>query len=318
MSSAEELHDGPVGHDHKDSFLYMMLRREINEVYAEQPVDFNVEGLRAGERFLGRPYTPADSLLDVGSSTGKMVADAVDATGANVRITCLEPDPEALQAFSLLPENKRAGLSIVKGIAEDMPLPDDRFAGATLHNVIFRAGDAGQMLQEVKRVVQPGGFIAISTNRQGHAYYRHEFERAIAEQVREVTEVEFTIPLPPAEGHYLEDLPQLIRTVGDLDPVDELQLLQDSRAIISPGERLDTYLQSLDYSAANVKLPLIHRPLWRSVVHTSVQASIMDMMDKHPPYHWPDGTETPFFADAVYRGMMVLRNNKSTVNTGSP
>lgn len=298
--------------DHKDSPLYMMLRREINEKYADQPVDFNVAGFEVGQEILGRPLAPGDIVADIGSSSGEPIIRAVAQTETPASVICVEPDEEAAAIFDRLEPEDRQGVAFIRAIGEAIPLRDSSVQGATMHNVIFRAQNAAAMLQEVKRIVEPGGFIAISSNAQGHAHYRHFFERFVAETVMIKNRTEFTVPPPPAEGYYLEDLPRLIKRVGGLAIINELYVSQNTEAVITPGSRLEDYLESIKYSAANTNLPPKHRADWRRVVEEDVEPYIehlMGMSDKR--YTLPDGTRTPYFADPIKRGMFALRNMKS-------
>ena len=311
MSAEITITDYPE-RDHKDSFFYMMMRRIINEQYAQDPLDFNEAGLKAGELLLQRELTAADIVVDLGSSSGEMIAAAAIATGTRARILCVEPDETAHSTHVLLPEELQQRVSFVGGAGEKLPLRNSSVQGVTLHNVIFRARNARTMLSEIKRVVEPGGYIAISSNAEGHAFYRHEFERQVAEEVTSRGNVTFSIPTPPAEGHYLENLPSLIQKIGGLKIIDELYVEQKTHAVITRGARLETYLDSIKYSAANTDLPDQYRSMWRKVVNETIRPlieSAIDDMD-HTLDSQNDTTE-PFFADTISRGMFVIQNKKT-------
>ncbi|HVS58112.1 MAG TPA: class I SAM-dependent methyltransferase [Candidatus Saccharimonadales bacterium] len=290
----------------------MKLRRLINETYAVNPVDFNEMGLRLGEEVLGRMLTCGDVVVDIGSSSGEMIADAALSIGVQARILCVEPNTEAAELYSLLSDEQRSRIDFVQGIGEQLPLRDNSAAGASLHNVIFRASDAKAMLNEAKRVVKPGGFIAISSNQRGHGDYRHTRERAVAEQIVAHTGVMLKPLLPPAEGYYLDDLPTTVEEVGGLKIMPDMTIRQVTEAKITRGERLENYLDSIKYSAANVDLPPQYRNMWRTIVDVVVRQEVEGKIDESEQAFRALGrTEEPYFADRIWRGMFMLRNEKT-------
>jgi ubiquinone/menaquinone biosynthesis C-methylase UbiE len=308
--SAETLPDYPPIDD-KDSVLYMMLRRVINNTYAEQPVDFNKEGLIAGETVLGRAFGEHDVIVDIGSNSGEMIARAAITLGITPEIICIEPNQEAFVSYFLLDDEVRNRVSMIRGRGETLPLQDNSVEGASMHNVIFRAQDAMAVLQEVKRVVKPGGFVAISSNARGHAFHRYDFERNVAERVIAETGTAFTPPRPPAEGYYFEYLPKVIAKVGGLKKIDELDIFQQTSAIITRGERLQTYLDTIKYAAANTDTPPRLRSVWRRVVDEMVAPAVEDAMTAVENNDRRRGIERePFFADTIRRGMSVFVNTK--------
>lgn len=299
--------------DRPDSVQYMLIRRLFSDGLAEVPINFNEEGLKAGELLLGRELTPADAVVDIGSSTGGIIAEAALKTGVKARIFCVEPDVDGANTFLRLEKPLRERVALfVQAHGEHLPFADNSMQGATLHNVIFRAQDAPAMLVEAKRVVEPGGFIAISSNARGHAAHRHAFEQLVAKEVMLRAGIEFTPPRVPAEGFYLEDLPDLIQQVGGLAMVESLFIQQNSRTIITSGEPLHAYLDSLKYSAANTNLPGKYRAVWRQVVDTVIRPDIEErMLAKARELQEQGDSSLPYFDDPIKRGMYVLRNEKA-------
>lgn len=306
-----EAFDDQVLSDHKDSVLYMMTRRVINGQYAEHEVDFNLAGLEVARQFIPPALMPNSVIVDIGSSSGSMIAEAAESAEIRARIVCIEPDQGALEMYQSLSSELKEHASFIQAAGEAIPLKDNSAQGATLHNVIFRAQDAAAVLSEIKRVVVPGGFVAISSNAKGHAYWRHEFERIVAERVMDITGMPLRIPTPPAEGHYLEDLPGLFAQVGDLAVQDDLYVSQDTKVIITRGQRLENYLDSIKYSVANTDLSGEHRSTWRSVVDSWLKPHIETEIDKFGQIDKQRRLASePFFADTIRRGMFVLINSK--------
>lgn len=302
----EMLRDEPLV-DHSDSYVDMVLRRIINEDFAEHPTDFNVEGMKAAQRFVEGGLTSDDLIVDIGGSSGLFAAQAAEQTGTQAHIVTLEPDEKS---YAFLPAEYRDRTSFVQGYGENIPLPDNCAKGVTAHNVIFRVSDLPRVLSEMKRIVEPGGFIAISTNAYGHAAHRHGFEHQVAEMTQQVTGLPFTIPGAPAEGRYIEDLPKIFKKAGGLEMVRELSVTQNTRAQIT-RERMPSYVLSIEYSVNRTSLPPECRRVWRQVVRQLVTPEIEHGIAVMETEDALTGVERePFFADPIRRGMVVLRNNK--------
>lgn len=85
----------------------------------------------------------------------------------------------------------------------------------------------------------------------------------------------------------------------------------DTHAVITRGRRLETYLDSIKYSAANTNLPDEHRATWRKVVDFWVKTFIEDEISKAEEVNKLLKSEAePYFADPIRRGMFVMRNMK--------
>lgn len=297
--------------DHTDSLVYMLFRREINESFAECPVDFNYEGFVAAERVADRPLTPQDIVVDIGSSSGIMAAEGALGSGTEASVVCVELDQGAAEAHGRLPQAYRDRVSYLRGSGEALPFRNKTIQGLSMHNVIFRAKSAHAMLQEAKRVVKPGGSIAISSNARHHALKRHGFESMVARETIARTHADFTVPKPPAEGRYLEDIPRIIEEVGGLTMIPDFYVAQNTRAIITPGDRLFDYLQSIKYSAANTNIPPWARPHWHQLVDELVQPHIAaEISHSAQTANGHDELRArigPFFADTIARGMFVLQ-----------
>jgi demethylmenaquinone methyltransferase/2-methoxy-6-polyprenyl-1,4-benzoquinol methylase len=98
---------------------------------------------------------PADTVLDVATGTGAVAAELV--RRKRCAVTGLDQSPEMLaQARTRLP----AGVRLVEGDADHLPFQDASFAALTFTYLLRYVDDPGATLNELARVVRPGGTIA--------------------------------------------------------------------------------------------------------------------------------------------------------------
>jgi SAM-dependent methyltransferase len=295
----------PLAEDHVDSYVDMMMRREINN-FADEPVDFYQAGFKIAEQHL--TLGPDDAVLDIGCSSGRFVVEAAAASGVPSYLIGIDPDPVGHEDF--FPQGlDHSRFTFIQGVGEDIPLPDNSVRVVHAHNVLFRTNDALEVLNEAKRVTEPGGLIMISTNATDHAHWRHSFERIIAVEVGRRTGMLIDPLQPPAHGYYLDDMPDIVAASGGLEIVDTL--VQQCAAKITE-DRLAVYLYSLQLSAN--RLPDSGgniRRIWREVIAENVvpfiQRRINDRAELFKLAHDP---QPPYFQDSVHRGLFVLRNVK--------
>jgi ubiquinone/menaquinone biosynthesis C-methylase UbiE len=123
-----------------------------------------------------------DCLLEVGCGGGLLLRDAL-ATGAFA--TGLDHSEEMVS----LARDRAPGAETVLGSAERLPFPDASFTAVAMSMVFFFLADPLAALREARRVLAPGGQIAIYTTspklrgtaaapeplaRQSHFYENHE------------------------------------------------------------------------------------------------------------------------------------------------
>jgi len=95
--------------------------------------------------------------IDLGAGKGQVAIPLIEATSNPV--VMLDPDVEAMSKGIELAREKGLGdrLFAVVGVAEDMPLPDNSVDLVVSHGSIFFWDDPVKGLQEVYRVLRPGG-----------------------------------------------------------------------------------------------------------------------------------------------------------------
>ena len=99
---------------------------------------------------------PGDRLLDVGCGGGLLLRDAL-ATGA--RATGIDHSDEMVQ----LARERATGADVVRGSAEELPFDDESFTALAMAMVLFFFADPVGVLRECRRVLRPGGRLAIYT-----------------------------------------------------------------------------------------------------------------------------------------------------------
>jgi SAM-dependent methyltransferase len=114
----------------------------------------------AAERIveLARPEFPLTA-LDVGCGTGNATV-LLAARGA--RTTGLDPSPRLLQVADARARDAGLAIDFIEGVAEEIPLPSGSVdLVVSVFGVIFSADPTGA-LEELLRVVRPGGRILLS------------------------------------------------------------------------------------------------------------------------------------------------------------
>ena len=141
-------------------------------VEALELVDHDVEEAEAPWRSLVHEqrlaaiarHGAAGRLLDVGCSTGEFIAAAA---AAGFQAQGIEPDP----ATSRL-ARERTGLPVTTGTLADAALPAESADVATLWHVIEHLDSPRAALEELRRVLAPGGLVAIETPAADSLWFR--------------------------------------------------------------------------------------------------------------------------------------------------
>jgi SAM-dependent methyltransferase len=92
-------------------------------------------------------------VLDVGAGTGALTAE-LSRRGA--RTAALDPSPSFVASL----ERRFPDVDIQAGPAEDLPWPDESFDAALAQLVLTFMSDAPAGIEEMRRVVRPGGVVA--------------------------------------------------------------------------------------------------------------------------------------------------------------
>jgi SAM-dependent methyltransferase len=172
-------------------------------------------------------------LLDAGTGPG-VVAGAAALRGAQV--TAVDAEPSMAEAAA----RNVPGLDVRVAVLPHLPLRDGEFDAVTGNFVINAVGDPAAVLAELRRVLRPGGRLALTC-------WRHPPSPAlgIAAEAIEAAGVPWPpdIPVPPFRAYSSPDaFAALLRTAGFAEATAR-HLSWEHR--VDPGEWWDVYLSGV-------------------------------------------------------------------------
>jgi len=105
--------------------------------------------------------SPGEKVLDVCCGTGMFALEAARAVGPNGRVVGLDLNNDMLEvARQNLQGHPEAGrIELIEGNAMDLPFADHSFDAATIGFALRNVPDITKTLQEMLRVVRPGGRV---------------------------------------------------------------------------------------------------------------------------------------------------------------
>ena len=123
--------------------------------------------------------------VDLGAGKGQVAIPLIEATGNPV--VMLDPNAEAMSKGLEIARDKGLGdrLFAVVGVAEDMPFPDNSVDLVVSRGSIFFWDDPVKGLQEVHRVLRPGGKAMIGGG-AGSGYPKEAAEELIASRKKKL------------------------------------------------------------------------------------------------------------------------------------
>ena len=104
---------------------------------------------------------PGAAVLDVGCGTG-VVSLALAERGFEVTAVDHSPEMLAIARGKASSAGFASKIQFEAGDVTQLPFQDGSFAGATAQGVLHHMADSSTALEEMRRVVKPGGFIFVS------------------------------------------------------------------------------------------------------------------------------------------------------------
>lgn len=104
---------------------------------------------------------PGARVLDVATGTGAVAAAVVRATGGNVSVTGCDVNAQMLAVAERRVVREGAPIELLRCDAMELPFSDDSFDAATLAFAIDDMPDREVCMQEIRRVLRPGGKVAL-------------------------------------------------------------------------------------------------------------------------------------------------------------
>jgi len=108
-------------------------------------------------------WSNVESLLEVGCGTGEFWSESIIAMNANTSVVLTDLSP--IMVTTALSKARRH-VQRVHGLEADvqsLPFRDDAFDSVIANQVLYHAKDPAKALDEIHRVLKPGGVLAAST-----------------------------------------------------------------------------------------------------------------------------------------------------------
>ena len=213
-SEAGPIEDGPPGRDDRDIFrLAPSMDAEVLKAIAAR-LEFRGTDdgyARLSQAYFTRlPLTDAERILALGCGTGIEVRALRRLTGPTTTIIGIDHSAALIDTARRLTadEGLADSVSYDVGDAHHTPYDDDEFDIVTLHTVISHVEDPLQVLHEARRIVRPGGTVAVFDGDYASltfAYPDHLMAKTIEEKL---------IQLIVANPRIMRDMPRLVAEAG--------------------------------------------------------------------------------------------------------
>ena len=156
------------------------------------------------------PLPDARRILAIGCGTGIEVRSLRRLTGLETAIVGLDHSPALIEAARRLTEDEGLSQNVTYevGDAHHMPYSDGEFDIVTLHTLVSHVDDPPQVLREARRVVRPGGTVAIFDGDYASLTFAYP-DHVVAGRIEEKL-----LQLIVANPRIMRDMPRLLREEG--------------------------------------------------------------------------------------------------------
>ena len=226
------------------------------------------------------------SVLDAGCGGGSFLPLLAELVGSNGHISAFDLAPENIERVEALVENKEfpCAMDTRVGNLTSLPYEDDRFDAVWCANITqyLTNDELSQMLAEFRRVVRPGGLVAVKEI-DLTANLFSPFDQTMIWRLYDAARHH----VPPMQGGLRTfQLPTWFKQAG-LISVGFESFLSERKAPLRPIERefISTILQVHPQAAASVDLPEQDMVAWRALADFDSPSHIL----KHPDFYFREG-----------------------------
>jgi demethylmenaquinone methyltransferase/2-methoxy-6-polyprenyl-1,4-benzoquinol methylase len=124
--------------------------------WINQALSFGSGAWYRGQALLRAGLAAGMSVLDTGAGTGGVAEQALGIVGSTGSVTALDPSLGMLSHAT-----KRGVHRRVRGLAEALPFPDERFDVLSMGYALRHVVDLRTTFQEYRRVLKPGGKVVL-------------------------------------------------------------------------------------------------------------------------------------------------------------
>lgn len=128
----------------------------------ELPADALESFAGVGYPFRANAIGEGDIVLDVGSGSGTDALSAARRAGVRGRVYALDLTEAMRAKLAGITARVGANIEVIAGNAESIPLPDASVDAVTTNGVLNLVPDKARALEEIRRVLKPGGRLAIA------------------------------------------------------------------------------------------------------------------------------------------------------------
>ena len=253
--------------------------------YAESPFDYYSESLKL---FAGKSGA---KVLDIGTYDGAEFASAANTVGIRGELYGIDPVTDAYELKKDL--NMNVDVNFVQAKSEALPFASNSMDGIVALFSAYHFDPLEKALAEMRRVLKPGGTVAISTSGKSNKSQHRYFESQISEFTGLAKPPIFTRSFDIDTAH--DVLPRWFDTVTFIP--------QHTRMLITPGSAFVDYIGSLLTVNNSITRNLSEketvsiRDLWKAGVDAVATPQIEHEIAMNG-----------VFVDYIDRGLFICRN----------
>ena len=193
---------------------------------------------------------PAQRVLDVATGTGIAAEAAAEAVGPSGRVVAADISPAVLEKARARLGTAAAAVSFALEDGQSLSLPDAEFDAVLCHLGLMFFADPAKGLAEFRRVLRPGGRVAVSANAPARSFLTPVFA-AVAARSRSEDGVPQRLLRSPLDQRRLRDL---LEGAG----FGEVAVTAETHRFVLPS--FDAYFAGIEAGAGGVGQDYVRLP----------------------------------------------------------